>query len=843
MSVKRALQGGETELTGGASTTCLPGPALGSTTNTTTTTQWLTQVAVVFLALVSTAAASYKLKPTTTVTHFTLAGAPGQLPCELPVPADRPTLILWYKDEATKPFYSFDAREASSGHHKVHENSSLGRRSRFTLETLQQNFQSRVGFLEVKDVTVADAGNYTCRVDFMTSQTMMSMVHLHVHEELRGLEIFDNSDKMIRDVVGPYKESSQVKLSCRAYGGHPLPEVRWVSRGEDLVHPRAMPLLDSPLQAASDRPVVVRSAVLVLPAITRQDDGRRLRCEARSTNLTLGLHKEVAISMHLPPVKVEIEGTEMPLRAGVKATILCRSTGSKPTADLNLRIDGSTGFKALAPERSLDQNTTIRRGHLLPSSDDNGRSITCTAKNPMVPEYRLTATQPLQVHFAPEVQARLAPALDPANIKEGEDVYFECHIRANPRESRVEWLHQGRPLYTAKEKGVLAQARNLVLQRVSRHAHGKYQCIATNAINTVTSAPATLDVMFAPECKEPRNVTVSVTATEEVTLDCAVESNPEQVSFTWKVNSSRGVKELPGSTFTSQGTTSRLVYKPQEHAHTHEQYGVVFCLGTNKIGKQKVPCMFVITPAGPPEEPVSCSLVNHSATSLAVACVPGHDGGLKQHFLTTVRDAATQEVVANISSPTPSFSVEGLAPGRDYLLLVTAANEKGRSSPYIIQGFALKVAENKINNSSTADSSPLLAVFVGVVSGFVFILTVLAVATRSRCRRRRGRPNTPPDNTKLADRDEAPPSPSTKASLDEVEDDDEDEDTNASESVGGLLEPREVESQGADSPGSGYRTYVPAQQQQPLHPPGSANSHKYYKIKINCTRLNNESFV
>ncbi|XP_063889697.1 uncharacterized protein LOC135116262 [Scylla paramamosain] len=396
----------------------------------------------------------------------------------------------------------------------------------------------------------------------------------------------------------------------------------------------------------------------------------------------------------------------------------------------------------------------------------------------------------------------------------------------------------------------------------------------------------------APECKEPRNVTVSVTATEEVTLDCAVESNPEEVSFTWKVNSSRGVKELPASTFTSHGTTSRLVYKPQEHAHTHEQYGVVFCLGTNKIGKQKVPCMFIITPADllslsnlplslhtlitlipalpqelhtkpaipfllhhhhhhhqhskhhhnnptlpsppyrTPEEPVSCSLVNHSATSLAVACVPGHDGGLQQHFLTTVRDAATQEVVANISSPTPSFSVEGLAPGRDYLLLVTAANEKGRSSPYIIQGFALKVAENKINDSSTAESSPLLAVFVGVVSGFVFILTVLAVATRSRCRRRRGRANAAPDSNKLTGGggvDEVPPSPSTKASLDEVEEEDEDEDGNTVESPGGLLEPREVESQDAGSPGSGYRTYVPAQQQQqqqPLHPraPATATS-------------------
>ncbi|XP_063889992.1 kin of IRRE-like protein 2 [Scylla paramamosain] len=329
----------------------------------------------------------------------------------------------------------------------------------------------------------------------MTSQTMMSLVQLHVHEEMRGLEIFDNNDKMIRDVVGPYQESSQVRLSCRAYGGHPLPEVRWVSRGEELIHPRALPLPDSPMPLGSDRPVTVRSAMLILRELTRHDDGRRLRCEARSTNLTLGLHKEVTISMHLPPLRVEIEGTDVPLRAGVEASIMCRSTGSKPPATLDLKIDGSTGFKALPPQSSLDQNTTIRRGRLLPSSEDNGRTITCTAKNPLVPDYRLSATRRLQVHFAPEVQARLAPALNPKNIKEGEDVYFVCHIRANPPESRVQWLHQGRPLFTVKEKGVLAQARNLVLQRVSRHAQGKYQCTATNAINTVTSAPATLDVM------------------------------------------------------------------------------------------------------------------------------------------------------------------------------------------------------------------------------------------------------------------------------------------------------------------------------------------------------------
>lgn len=54
---------------------------------------------------------------------------------------------------------------------------------------------------------------------------------------------------------------------------------------------------------------------------------------------------------------------------------------------------------------------------------------------------------------------------------------------------------QGRPLYTVKERGVLAQGRNLVLQQVSRHSAGSYQCSATNAITTITSDAASLDVM------------------------------------------------------------------------------------------------------------------------------------------------------------------------------------------------------------------------------------------------------------------------------------------------------------------------------------------------------------
>lgn len=54
-------------------------------------------------------------------------------------------------------------------------------------------------------------------------------------------------------------------------------------------------------------------------------------------------------------------------------------------------------------------------------------------------------------------------------------------------------------------------------------------------------------------------------------------------------------------------------------------------------------------------------------------------------------------MVANVSSPSSSFTVGGLSPGRDYVVKVRAVNTRGASSPYLIHGFALKVAENKIS--------------------------------------------------------------------------------------------------------------------------------------------------
>ncbi|CAD1473525.1 unnamed protein product, partial [Heterotrigona itama] len=41
----------------------------------------------------------------------------------------------------------------------------------------------------------------------------------------------------------------------------------------------------------------------------------------------------------------------------------------------------------------------------------------------------------------PIVSLNLGSTLSPEDIKEGDDVYFECHIRANPPWSKLTWIH------------------------------------------------------------------------------------------------------------------------------------------------------------------------------------------------------------------------------------------------------------------------------------------------------------------------------------------------------------------------------------------------------------------
>ncbi|KAG0719434.1 hypothetical protein GWK47_050469 [Chionoecetes opilio] len=89
--------------------------------------------------------------------------------------------------------------------------------------------------------------------------------------------------------------------------------------------------------------------ILPIGCICKRQSGME-EARGRHTGSWLGQVDVSYRELLVPPLKVEMEGTDAPLRAGLQASILCRATGSKPPAALMLKMDGSAGFSALSPQ-------------------------------------------------------------------------------------------------------------------------------------------------------------------------------------------------------------------------------------------------------------------------------------------------------------------------------------------------------------------------------------------------------------------------------------------------------------------------------------------------------------
>ena len=92
----------------------------------------------------------------------------------------------------------------------------------------------------------------------------------------------------------------------------------------------------------------------------------------------------------------------------------------------------------------------------------------------------------------------LGSNLNASNIKEGDDVYFECSVRANPQPYKITWRHNGRELTHNVQKKVIISNQSLVLQKVTRADTGVYTCTAHNSEGDGVSNSINLNV----KCKK-----------------------------------------------------------------------------------------------------------------------------------------------------------------------------------------------------------------------------------------------------------------------------------------------------------------------------------------------------
>ncbi|KOB66261.1 Opioid-binding protein/cell adhesion molecule [Operophtera brumata] len=155
------------------------------------------------------------------------------------------------------------------------------------------------------------------------------------------------------------------------------------------------------------------------------------------------------------------------------------------------------------------------------------------------------------------IQVRLGTNLDPKNIREGSDVYFDCIINAHP---------YGKTLLHNVGHGVIISNQSLVLQGVGRKTAGNYTCVGFNAEGDGESKPFTLDVLYAPTCRSSQQRVHGVAKQERAHITCHVDANPPEVTFRWTFNNTANSNEVSNTYVSRAGTSSTVTSSPQLHS-------------------------------------------------------------------------------------------------------------------------------------------------------------------------------------------------------------------------------------------------------------------------------------
>ncbi|EAT37347.1 AAEL010645-PA [Aedes aegypti] len=341
---------------------------------------------------------------------------------------------------------------------------------------------------------------------------------------------------------------------------------------------------------------------------------------------------------------------------------------------------------------------------------------------------------PREQEHPPIVSLRLGSTLSADDIKDGDDVYFECQVTANPPWRKLHWLHDGLMITHNASARVIRSNQSLVLQKVNRNSSGNYSCSAINAEGETVSNQLLLRVKYAPVCATEKIIIVGAFRSEPLHIPCEVHADPPPRQFFWKFNHSGETLDINKERFVKNGSLSILSYTPV----SDQDYGTLTCWGQNEVGMQQWPCFFQVVLAGLPSTVKNCSINNQTQSSVEVQCIAGYDGGLPQIFMLELISSRSGRMRYNITNPDePYFAIESLESlihytnmyddlGDDnaFKAVIYAVNQKGRSQGVVVKDFYL---ENTSTENRAVLTSTSLDSISPILLGVLFTLLVLCV--------------------------------------------------------------------------------------------------------------------
>ncbi|XP_015791631.1 hemicentin-2-like isoform X2 [Tetranychus urticae] len=514
------------------------------------------------------------------------------LPCDVTAPTsdDSVALVLWYKDDALAPIYTIDARKGTIEQARTLTSPSLEGRAYF-------NLHNRPAFLQIDPIKLMDAGVYRCRVDFKKARTLNTVISLKVIVPPEEPIITDVQGNELRGLIGPYNEGDELRLVCVTVGGKPRPSLTWW-RDDNIID-------DSFDYNDKD----VTSNQLMITSLARHNLLSIFTCQAINNNITLPSTTSITLDLNMKPTEVHITQLTSVLVADREVSFECNTFGSRPKAILYWFFDGQRFSTPLNGDHQTSTTITLTLKQI-----HNNAILICTAENPKIPGSTITDNLKLDVHYVPRLSLRLgSPTISLTTLQEGNDIYFDCEIDANPHINRpIIWRFNSDILHS--QHGVIQSNQTLVLQRVSRKQSGTYQCEAGNNQGAALSNTINLTIRYAPFCRNENILVYGVALHETIHLECDVDANPSRVSFQWKHQYNSELLQFNQV----NDTRSTLSFSP----HEPNDYGKIDCIAKNEVGLQQRACTFHITSSDPPNLSFRCRIANQSDESLMVHCLP-----------------------------------------------------------------------------------------------------------------------------------------------------------------------------------------------------------------------------
>lgn len=650
--------------------------------------------------------------------HVTaVEGGSAELPCLTTPPnnmRDRMKLVLWFKNESAIPIYTFDTRDkdVTEARHWSDAHTIAGRA--FFKE------HEEPPHLALENIMATDVGSYKCRVDFYKAPTQISEVVLGVIVPPEKPKIFDMRGQEVRLKLGPYKIGDSAIIKCETWGGSPSPQLNWW---------REHALLDGSYESSEPHKII---NTILIENLQRSDLHSILTCQASNNNISNPVSTSVKIDMHFGPLSVTLINGRGSMSAGKRFEAKCQVVGARPPPKVTWWRGAAQIRDNITTHTSPDGNVTLSTMVFIPTIKDAGKFLGCRAADQQTGEGSLEDGWKLSITYVPQAILSLGFSLNGSNIKEGDDVYFECNVRSNPRPYKISWRRNEKPLMHNVAEGVIVSNMSLVLQRVSKSQSGIYTCVAHNSEGDGVSNPITLNVRYVPYCRPDQVLVYGVARYEKVRISCDVVSNPSySLSFHWVFNTSGETVEMKNTAVKVDGTRSMVDYTPR----TELDYGNLLCWGENSIGVQSHPCTYHIIPAGRPDPVHNCSVHNQTFASMQVSCGSGFDGGLRQTFKLELRDARTSHPVSNISHDKAEFIVKGLLPGHGYIITVYSVNGKGSSEPMTLHAFTMKETspEHIVADTSRQPGmvvTPVLAILIAIISGLALVAVCIILVMR-----------------------------------------------------------------------------------------------------------------